>query len=77
MENKRKGCINRDNNGCKNIQKIYECYIETGEIPYNYRRQTKNVLNSERYQMSNSIMSKACSTPGHLHPVNFKRGTTD
>ena len=77
MENKRKGCINRDKNGCKNIQKIYECYIETGERPYNYRRQTKNVLTSERYQTSNSTMPKACSTPGHLHPVHFKRGTTE
>ena len=77
MENKRKGCINRDKNGCKNIQKIYECYIETGERPYNYRRQTKNVLTSERYQTSNSTMPKACSPPGHLHPVHFKRETTE
>jgi hypothetical protein len=38
MENKRKGCINRDKNGCKNIQKIFNNYIETGERPVRYRR---------------------------------------
>lgn len=38
MENKRKGCINRDKNGCKNIQKIFDHYLKTGERPLNYRR---------------------------------------
>ncbi len=38
MENKRKGCINRDKNGCKNIQKIFAHYLNTGERPLNYRR---------------------------------------
>lgn len=38
MENKRKGCINRDKNGCKNIQKIFNNYIKTGERPERYRR---------------------------------------
>ena len=38
MENKRKGCINRDKNGCKNIQKIFNNYMETGERPVKYRR---------------------------------------
>lgn len=38
MENKRKGCINRDKNGCKNIQKIFNNYMETGERPVRYRR---------------------------------------
>ena len=38
MENKRKGCINRDRNGCKNIQKIFKSYILTGDIPLKYRR---------------------------------------
>jgi hypothetical protein len=44
MENNRKGCINRDKNGCKNIQKLFNSYMETGERPEKYRReyQTKN-----------------------------------
>jgi len=41
MENKRMGCINRDKNGCKNIQKIFNSYIEKGEIPLRYRREYK------------------------------------
>jgi len=41
MENNRKGCINRDKNGCKNIQKVFESYMETGERPERYRREYK------------------------------------
>lgn len=36
MENNRKGCINRDKNGCKNIQKVFNCYMETGDRPKKY-----------------------------------------
>ena len=39
MENNRKGCINRDKNGCKNIQKVFKSYMETGERPEKYRRE--------------------------------------
>jgi hypothetical protein len=38
MENNRLGCINRDKNGCKNIQKVFEYYIKYNERPENYRR---------------------------------------
>jgi len=41
MENNRKGCINRDKNGCKNIQKVFQSYILTGERPERYRREYK------------------------------------
>lgn len=42
MENNRLGCINRDKNGCKNIQKIFEYYIKYNERPEKYKRcQTK------------------------------------
>jgi hypothetical protein len=41
MENKRKGCINRDKNGCKNIQKVFNHYIETGDRPEKYKRDYK------------------------------------
>ena len=39
MENNRKGCINRDKNGCKNIQKVFKSYMESGERPEKYRRE--------------------------------------
>jgi hypothetical protein len=38
MENNRLGCINRDKNGCKNIQKVFEYYIKNNERPENYKR---------------------------------------
>jgi hypothetical protein len=38
MENKRNGCINRDKNGCKNIQKVFNYYIEYDERPERYKR---------------------------------------
>ena len=41
MENNRIGCINRDKNGCKNIQKVFNSYMETGERPEKYRREYK------------------------------------
>ena len=28
-------------NGCKNIQKVFKCYMETGERPEKYRREYK------------------------------------
>ena len=39
MENNRKGCMNRDKNGCKNIQKVFQSYLTTGERPLRYRRE--------------------------------------
>jgi hypothetical protein len=41
MENNRKGCINRDKNGCKNIQKVFNSYMKIGERPEKYRREYK------------------------------------
>ena len=41
MENNRKGCMNRDKNGCKNIQKVFQSYLTTGERPQRYRREYK------------------------------------
>jgi len=38
MENKRNGCINRDKNGCKNIQKVFNYYMEYNERPEKYKR---------------------------------------
>ena len=41
MENNRTACINRDKNGCRNIQKVFNCYMATGERPEKYRREYK------------------------------------
>ena len=38
MENNRKGYINRDKNRCKNIQKVFNSYMETEDRPKKYRR---------------------------------------
>jgi hypothetical protein len=38
MENNRKGCINRDKNGCKKHPKVFKTDMETGERPEKYRR---------------------------------------
>ena len=42
MENNRKAYINRDKNGCKNIQKVFNSYMETGERPEKYKREYKD-----------------------------------
>jgi len=41
MENNRKGCINRDKNGCKNIQYVFNYYKKTGKRPIKYSREYK------------------------------------
>jgi hypothetical protein len=41
MENNRKGWINRDKNGCNNIQNVFKSYMETGERPEKYKRDYK------------------------------------
>jgi len=52
MENNRKGCINRDKNGCKNIQKVFNSYMETGERPEKYRR---DYTDNKRLQPLNAV----------------------
>ena len=41
MENNRKGCINRDKNGCKNIQHVFNHYKKTGKRPERFSREYK------------------------------------
>ena len=41
MENNRKGCINRDKNGCRNIQHVFNYYKKTGNRPMKYSREYK------------------------------------
>jgi hypothetical protein len=38
MENKRRGCINRDKNAVLNMVKIVKSFIETKTRPERYRR---------------------------------------
>jgi hypothetical protein len=33
--------MNRDKNGCKNIEKVFKSYMETSERPEKYRREYK------------------------------------
>ena len=42
MENKRRGCINRDRNAVKNMRKIFMHYMKYSERPYNYSRSTNS-----------------------------------
>ena len=59
MENQRKGCLNRDKNGCKNMQKIFNSYMETGLRPEKYRRDYKfqeNIPTIPVVGLSNGIM---------------------
>jgi len=38
MENKKLGCINRDNNFFYNIKKLFDTYMTLGNRPEHYRR---------------------------------------
>ena len=38
MENSRRGCINRDYNGCINMRKLFHSYIKDGKRPLRYQR---------------------------------------
>jgi len=40
--NNRKGSINRDKNGCRNIQYVFDYYKKTGNRPMKYSREYKN-----------------------------------
>ena len=42
MENKRLGCVNRDQNACLNLIKVYKYYIEHQTRPLIYKRGPKN-----------------------------------
>ena len=63
MENNRKGCINRDKNGCKNIQKVFNFYMETGERPEKYRREYNNNNNNKSIQPLKAEAVKCDTSP--------------
>jgi len=62
MENNRKGCINRDLNGCLNIRKIFINYLKTGERPlkycrsYSLNKDTNPSIENNISQVSNCII---------------------
>ena len=70
MENTRKGCINRDYNGCINIRKIFNSYINNKPRPQQYCRgyeikttnPCKKVSNSSRLEDKIGIVQRV-----HLH----------
>ena len=41
MENQRLGCLDRDINGCQNIKKLFNSFIDTGDIPEVFKRSYK------------------------------------
>ena len=63
MENNRKGCINRDLNGCLNIRKIFINYLDNGERPlkycrnYNLKKDANHLVeNNSLLNLSNSVI---------------------
>jgi len=42
MENNRKGCINRDKNGCKNIQKVFKHIWKQDKHPKSIEENTNS-----------------------------------
>jgi len=61
MENNRLGCINRDKNGCKNIQKIFDYYMGTGQRPELYSRSHKLPNKKQNnLELSTSNVLSAC-----------------
>ena len=53
MENNRMGCINRDKNGCKNIQKVFVSYMETNHRPEKYQRNQQKLPTVPETEPSN------------------------
>ena len=75
MENTRKGCINRDYNGCINIRKLFNSYINNKPRPQQYCRgyeikttnPCKKVSNSSRLEDKIGIVQRV-----HLHSPEIK-----
>ena len=57
MENNRLGCINRDKNGCNNIKKLFNCYLQSKPIPLVYSRSHKLIKNppTANCRLSNDV----------------------
>ena len=70
MENTRKGCINRDYNGCINIRKLFNSYINNKPRPQRYCRgyeikttnPYKKVSNGSRLERKQGISSESAFT---------------
>ena len=75
MENTRKGCINRDYNGCINIRKLFNSYMKDEPRPQRYCRgyeikttnPCKKVSNGSRLEDKKEKVQRV-----HLHPPEIK-----
>ena len=75
MENSRKGCINRDYNGCINIRKLFNCYINSKSRPERYCRGFEIKTTNPCKKVSNSSRledKKECVQRVHLHSPEIK-----
>lgn len=57
MENKRIGCINRDNNSVNNMIKIVKYYLENKDRPEKYKRDYKIAKKDINHKTENSVLS--------------------
>ena len=56
MENTRKGCINRDYNGCINIRKLFNSYMKDKPRPQRYCRAYEIKTTNPYNKVSNSSL---------------------
>ncbi len=64
MENKRKGCINRDYNGCMNIRKIFHYFIKDGTRPERYSRGYEIKTTNPLLKVSHVFEKTCCPVVG-------------
>jgi hypothetical protein len=77
MENSQKGCINRDYNGCINIRKLFNCYINNKSRPERYCRGFEIKTTNPYKKVSNSSLledKKECVQRVHLHSPEIISG---
>ena len=71
MENNRKGCINRDKNGCKNIRYVFNYYKKTGKRPERFRREYKLERMDQPLKPEKDEVVKCVSMPEKVLLLNY------
>jgi hypothetical protein len=74
MENNRKGCINRDKNGCKNIRYVFNYYKKTGKRPERFRREYKLERMDQPLKPEKDEVVKCVSMPEKVLLPNYIEG---
>ena len=74
MENNRKGCINRDKNGCKNIRYVFNYYKKTGKRPERFRREYKLERMDQPLKPEKEEVVKCVSMPEKVLLPNYIEG---